>query len=88
MYTKFCLEDTFMRNQITRNGICNLIAKTNMYIVNVKFRDSKEHKIAWTLAGNTTRNLMDHMLIIKKKKEMINYKRCLYIQRGKCGFGT
>jgi hypothetical protein len=62
--------------------ICDLAAATNTFIVSTQYRHKREHKITWMIPGGTEGNQIDHMLISKKWKRII--QDIQDIQRGKC----
>jgi hypothetical protein len=51
--------------------ICDLAAATNTFIVSTQYRHKREHKITWMIPGGTEGNQIDHMLISKKWKRII-----------------
>jgi endonuclease/exonuclease/phosphatase family metal-dependent hydrolase len=61
-------------HDITNNNgakICDLAAETNTFIVSTQYRHKREHKITWMIPGGTEGNQIDHMLISKKWKRII-----------------
>ncbi|XP_068912075.1 craniofacial development protein 2-like [Tenebrio molitor] len=52
-------------------NICDLAAATNTFIVSTQYRHKREHKITWMIPGGTEGNQIDHMLISKKWKRII-----------------
>jgi endonuclease/exonuclease/phosphatase family metal-dependent hydrolase len=51
--------------------ICDLAAATNTFIVSTQYRHKREHKITWMIPGGTEGNQIDHMLISKRWKRII-----------------
>ncbi|KAH0817300.1 hypothetical protein GEV33_005491 [Tenebrio molitor] len=65
-------------HDITNNNgakICDLAAATNTFIVSTQYRHKREHKITWMIPGGTEGNQIDHMLISKKWKRIIQNAR-------------
>lgn len=57
----------------TDNGtrLSNLAEEIDLFIVSTKFRHKREHKITWTLPGQTRGNQIDHILIKRKRENLI-----------------
>ena len=62
-----------MHQSSNDNGIrvCNLASELDMFIVSTKFKHRPEHKITWLYPGKTYGNQIDHVLIAKKRRRMI-----------------
>jgi Reverse transcriptase (RNA-dependent DNA polymerase)/Endonuclease/Exonuclease/phosphatase family len=62
-----------LHEETTDNGLrlCNLATEMDMIVASTKFKHKKVHKITWTIPGQTKGNQIDHVLIKRKRENMI-----------------
>ena len=63
-----------IHNVTSNNGhrLCNLAEEMCMYIMSTKYEHKPDHKVTWLLPGKTTGNQIDHVLISKKRENMMH----------------